>query len=553
MSRDRDLDALRIAAAPTLKRIRSDRKRAPSRLKKVFTVIAGMLFDHGLNASSAWRKAGIKDHSLTAAFKVFAGCSLRPYIAQARIDVAEALLRITDLELSTISLLVGYTNHSTFIGNYVRIKNVLPSEVPRVPPARPLIDDTTSLRAGRGQLDDDESADYLEKYLRLYPKAAKAAQPPVQVAPEARFVVDGARGDRLAAEGLWREIRDLPFEEQQRRLRQVLFCSTVLFDLLREKSRQHGRKSRRRGIEIAKLALVSLEGSDEVFGERIHDLRALGWAWLGNAHRLALDLSAADAAFEESDVEWLQPDAPHETLVAAEIDFLKGSLRMSQRSYPEALSLIDRSRELFRLAGDSIGETKALLQKGAVHVFADRSLDAIAAFGDARALLAHHGEPFLTYAVYCNLANAQAKAGLYQEGAANLSKANVLCQQLDNPLESLKILWVDGVIKQGERDLPNAEKLIRHARSGYQEAEEICSFALASLDLAVLLSEQQRWSDTLDLTLEVVPLLESLRLNPESLAAISLLSKALETKRVSPLLLRDVRDTVHRDPLTALD
>ncbi len=80
----------------------------------------------------------------------------------------------------------------------------------------------------------------------------------------------------------------------------VSLCSTVLFDLLRKVSRLEGRKKRQRGIELAKLALVSLERSDRVFGDRIHDLRAHGWAWLGNAYRLALDFSEAAAAFEHA-------------------------------------------------------------------------------------------------------------------------------------------------------------------------------------------------------------------------------------------------------------
>lgn len=42
-----------------------------------------------------------------------------------------------------------------------------------------------------------------------------------------------------------------------------------------------------RGVAMQAVgSLISLEDSDQIFGERIHDLRAHGWAWLGNAHRL---------------------------------------------------------------------------------------------------------------------------------------------------------------------------------------------------------------------------------------------------------------------------
>ncbi len=73
----------------------------------------------------------------------------------------------------------------------------------------------------------------------------------------------------------------LPFETQEREIRRHVFHSTALFDLLRRRLREEGLEDRRRGIRLGELALVSLERSEPVFGERIHDLRALGWAWLG--------------------------------------------------------------------------------------------------------------------------------------------------------------------------------------------------------------------------------------------------------------------------------
>jgi hypothetical protein len=108
-------------------------------------------------------------------------------------------------------------------------------------------------------------------------------------------VVDGGDYERFRADQLWQRIRALPFADQKRDVRDHLFRSTVLFDLLRKKSREEGRKDREQGVEIARLALVSLERHEEVFGDRIHDLRALGWeaACLGGA--AAADLAGLEA------------------------------------------------------------------------------------------------------------------------------------------------------------------------------------------------------------------------------------------------------------------
>ena len=157
----------------------------------------------------------------------------------------------------------------------------------------PLIDGGTALKAGRGLLDEHAVMCFVEDLLRIYPTVAGRIGIGACPDPEPLIIVDGARDDLLKAEDLWRKIRDLPFEEQCQKVRGYRFGSRVFFDLLRRNSRLEGRRSRQRGIEVARLALVSLERSDDDFVDRIHDLCAFGWAWLANAYRLALDFAAA--------------------------------------------------------------------------------------------------------------------------------------------------------------------------------------------------------------------------------------------------------------------
>ncbi len=351
MYRDRDQSALRGAAAATLERIRRHRRRASGPLKKVFTVIARDLFQPSLNAEAAWRRAGIKDHRLAEAFKQITGETLYQYIVEARVEVAEVLMLTTDLDLASISLMVGYAYHPTFEDTYERLRGKRPKRARRKPLPAAKADRETALLACSGLLDEEELVVFVEELLRLYPGSAARLRrsEPAAPSPEPIYVIDGAHGDRLRAEGLWQRIRELPFADQRQRLGRYRFRSTALFDLLLKQSRLEGRKERRWGVEVAELALVSLDGGEEAFGERIHDLRALGWAWLGNARRLALDLSAADAAFEEKDRHWGQPGAPRAPAVAAEISFLEGTLRMFQRRYSDALEELDQAKGAVRL------------------------------------------------------------------------------------------------------------------------------------------------------------------------------------------------------------
>ncbi len=551
MSRDPHLDALRIAAAPTLQRIRSERERAPVGLKKLFTVVARDLFRRALNAKYAWREAGISDHAKTAAFKELTRASLKVYIAVARIEVAVVLLLTTDLNLGTISQLVGYSYYPTFTENYLRVKKVLPSQVPRMPPKRPLIDDVTSLRAGRGDLDAEEAVGYHEQYLRIYPHVARHAQA-AEAAPEPRIVVDGACTDGLIAEGLWHQIRDLPFEEQKRQVRRYVFHSTVLFDLLRKKSREEGRKSRRRGIELAELALVSLEGSDEFFGDRIHDLRALGWAWLGNAHRLARDFSVAESAFAEADRHWSEATAQRDQLVLAIICNLKGTLRMYQRDYDEAKRLLDQSCYLFRQSGDKRGEGLVLVQRAAIHGYAGRLSDSLGDLQAAASLIDERGQRDLACTVRGNLANVLARSGEHKAAAKELGRARELYREANDPLEAHKLDWIDGFIKERRADLQAAGGLYAKARAGFSNAGESTCFALISVDLMVVHSKQDAWGSVLELALEVLPILDSLRLHGETVAAVGLLAKAVSTNTLSHRLLKELRELLLQDPLARL-
>ncbi len=543
-------DAFKAAVEATRARIRRDRARAPRALKKVLTVVARRFLDPSLNATAAWKAAGVRDRAAGTAFKAFKKISLGRYIAAARVEVADILMAITDLDLASISERVAYIYYPTFTENYKQVKGKLPSEVARPRLSTPLIDDETSLKAGRGLLDEDAVVRHVEDLLRIYPAAAKRIGAGA-AAPEPRLLVDGACGDRLQAEDLWREIRDLPFAEQCRRVRRYLFCSTVLFDLLREKSRLLGRKSRRRGVELAELALVSLEGSDQIFGERIHDLRALGWACLANAHQLALDLSAAVAAFEQADREWSTPRAPRDLSVLANICHRKGILRMVRREYVEATQDLDRSCALFRQLGQPRGEALALIKRAAVHIYAGKVSEAVENLREAAGLIDEDEERELAFAIRANLANAMALSGKTRNAARELDQARQLNRANDDPLGIPKIDWIDGLIGEGRGDLEAAKRLYQHAREGFRDIDELRYLSLVSVDLMMVLSQQGDWERVRMLASETLPILGSMRLHSETVAAVCLLAEGVEAQNLSSRLLKDLRVALRQDPLTA--
>ncbi|MCP4656819.1 MAG: hypothetical protein GY856_15525, partial [bacterium] len=164
----------------------------------------------------------------------------------------------------------------------------------------------------------------------------------------------------FAEDQLWPLLSGLSYRAQREIVARYPFTSPALFDLLRQKSRAEGRRDPERGIELAELAVLSLDVSAEALGERIHELRALGWAWVGNARRLALDFPEAEEAFEEAVAQVALVKDWENSAVAADVYAFKGALRIFQWRFKDALELLDASLAIFERVGDRRRQTEEL-------------------------------------------------------------------------------------------------------------------------------------------------------------------------------------------------
>ena len=316
-----------------------------------------------------------------------------------------------------------------------------------------------------------------------------------------------------------------------------------------ESSRQEGRKDRQRGVEVAKLALVSLEGGDQIFGDRIHDLRALGWAWVGNAHRLAFDFPAASAAFEQAEREWALPRAQPDRLVLAHICLRKGALRLMQREFAQATEDLNCSCALFRQSEQTEDEALALIERATMHGYAGRLHDAVEDLREAEGLVDESEDKELAFAVRGNLANALVRASQAESAAAELSSARRLALELDDPLGAIQLDWIEGDLGELRGDLEQAKRCYLVVREGYREAGDPRSFSKVSVDLMSIHARLGDWHRVEELASETLPMLGSLELHRETIAAVRLLTEALEARGLSSRLLDDLRVALRRDPL----
>jgi hypothetical protein len=167
------------------------------------------------------------------------------------------MLAATDLPERRIARAVGFTSYDAFASGYKAWTGKAPSKGREDPV--PHSDPPAWHRILRGELTAEEARQLIGELRRIYP-GLDEVPPRRQDAAPPRIAIDGTDYERFRATELWERIRWLSLDEQKRHLRGYLFRSTALFDLLRKTSREEGRKDREHGIQIAELALVSLEG-----------------------------------------------------------------------------------------------------------------------------------------------------------------------------------------------------------------------------------------------------------------------------------------------------
>ncbi len=323
--------ALAIAGLPTRARMREDAARVPKRLGPFADYFHDHLFDWDLSVEKAKAESLYRDNSASTQFDDHIGGTAWDYVTDRRLEVAMRLLCEHEIGVGQTGLAVGIENEQTFRRGFKKRYGYPPSQAH----AR-----------------------------RTRPASDVPGPPPGMDDPPA--------WERWQAKVLWQHLRGRPYARQQQLATSYVFCGPVLFDLLREKSREAGRKDRRAGVRLAELAVESLHCCAEARGDRRGDLWAEGKAWLGNALRLAMDLPRSDAELAVAWTYWRMPRPNRDPRAGAVVYLNQGSLRMIQRRHEEAVELINESLPLFEEAGDVKGRIEALIQRAAVNGYMDR-------------------------------------------------------------------------------------------------------------------------------------------------------------------------------------
>ena len=299
-------------------------------------------------------------------------------------------------------------------------------------------------------------------------------------------------------------------------------------------------------VLAASLAVTLAEKLEASQGrsEELVDLQARAWAELGNAHRVADDLPAAETALTRA-LDLLGRGTGDPLLLAQMMD-LTASLYTDQRRFREAQHLLDWVSEIYWRAGDKHLAARALVSKGISVGLASRSEEAVDLLMRGFLLLDSARDPKLTLSAVHGLLWFLVDCGKVSEVNSLLHQVRDLYTIFGEHLLQLRVRWLEGRVAAGLDENQRAEQSFLQVRAGFLEAEQPYDSALVSLDLAAVWLRQGRTSDIVELVDEMVAVFRARNIQREAIAALLMLREALQKDQATSALLQTVSAGLRR-------
>ncbi len=587
---------LEAAAAESVERIRSDHSKAPQRLKPLLAYIEEHLFDPALDVNQLKRNCGVRDNSVPIQFHSAVGRPPHGYIEDRRLETACKLLGDSTLKIWQISELLGYSSIQVFSRAFSRWSGQRPTSYRKKARQRkemgesaPKLEESltarteTLRRALAGELSLDEANALIARLRQMYPEpdlppaghsaggsvgagmASASISPPMGMGPGDQGSVDLwetktklevlLNEQELNAEQsdqIWNELQKHSWLEQSALVRDLRLTTPSLFHLLRTRSRLIGREEPRRGVQVADLALKTLDvlDSTSLKAQDLSNLKAQGWAWLASARCLANDHRGAEQAFDTAE-RFLQL-GDRDPIIQGDIALFKASLRRDQRRFIEAWELLEQASEFYRRQNRSDLMATVLIAKATVRYEEGDPASSIPFLEEAQGLIDERTDGFIKLSLFHNLVTAYAETGRYSQALELLSQTRELSAKYGRGYHRIRLRWLEGVILRGRGQFEQAEAALVEARESFTRINDTVTAALVCLDIAQLYYRQNRFGDLEDLAASMVPLFSALQHHREAYVSLQLFHRAVQERKLNSMVLDKARKALQRTQTTAM-
>jgi tetratricopeptide (TPR) repeat protein len=360
---------------------------------------------------------------------------------------------------------------------------------------------------------------------------------------------------RMEAPRLWAELKDAPPHAIQRLVQtEPRFASWGLCELLCQESKRVAAEDADRAVGLSELAVlvVDLLKEDGPIEDRwLYQLRAYAWAHLGNARRVRGDLRGAEEAFAMAEPWWQTGETVGDALGYGPVILdLKASLWIAQRRFPEALETLDQVIESYTDGDPEFRDPhlagKAMIQKGLAMIQMGAPESAIRLLRKAKKQVNSVRDPRLLLCLNHNLVSSLAGTGRFNEAQEALPDVESACREIGNPLDLVRLRWVEGRIAEGLGQRDRAKEAFEEVRREFVARQMGYDAALVSLELSALLLEEGRTVEVKELAREMVTIFRAQSVPREALAAVLIFRRAAVKARATAELAREVAEFLGR-------
>lgn len=324
------------------------------------------------------------------------------------------------------------------------------------------------------------------------------------------------------------------------------FQTLAVCELLIDKSFEGGFRDNALAVELAELGLLAAGLLD---GERyglsvVRDLEARAWAFLGNARRLAFDLTGAEEAL--ANAERVAEEGSADPLEEARILDLRASLLSDQGRFEQAAELLDAVIDIYEDIRESHSKGRAMISKGVILGYAGWPEEAIRQIRRGLGHLDWDREPRLVLMARHNLAWFLNDCGKSEEAFHQLERFRHTYQEFDDFWIRLRLSWLAGRIAAGMGRLEEAERTLRDVKLRFLEQGQGYDASLVTLDLAKLYLEEGRNAEVRTLADEMLTVFLSHDVHRQAVAALAVFQKAAELDTATPHLVQEITAYLQR-------
>lgn len=276
----------------------------------------------------------------------------------------------------------------------------------------------------------------------------------------------------------------------------------------------------------------------------VSDLRARASAELANAYRVQERFGKAEEALASA-YEHYEGGTQEQALLGLMLE-VEASLRRAQRRIPETLAILSRACDLYLELGERHLAGRTMISKGLAFYANREAAKAVQCLEQGLSLIDRSQDPQVVTTAYQSLIGALVDCREFRRAGELLLESGLRQAFSAEPLNLLRLRWVEGQIHAGLGRLAKAEYAFQEVRDGFRDHDLEYDAALAGLDLAAVWLRQGDIRKVHQLASQMLMTFRVVGVRTEAFKAMQLLETSCEERAVTLSIVQGIRAFLDR-------